>query len=115
MTKRLVKTYGSAWFINWLRRTSYCFQKINRVGQTMWGKGFKNRLNLRKNSRKTQRYLEIGPGNEMMPGFETLNIVGGPNVDYVFDAAKPLAFGDNTFDLIYASHMLEHIPWYKTE
>lgn len=114
-TKRFIKTYGSAWFINWLKRTICHFQKINCIWQTMWGKGLKNRLSLRKNKRKTQRYLEIGPGDERTTGFETLNVVGGLNVDYVFDAAKQLPFKDNTFDLIYASHILEHIPWYKTE
>lgn len=115
IAKRVIKTHGSVWFVNWLRGIRYYFQQINHVGQTIWGESFKNRVNLRRNRRKTQRYLEIGPGNEIMPGFETLNIVGGPNVDYVFDAAKTLPFGDNTFDLIYASHILEHIAWYKTE
>jgi len=114
-TKEFVKTYGSVWFVSWLRRTNNYFQNINHIGQTIWGKSFKNRVNLWRNRGKTQRYLEIGPGNETMPGFETLNIVGGPNVDYVFDAAETLPFEDNTFDLIYASHILEHIPWYKTE
>lgn len=115
IAKEVIKTHGSEWFVNWLRQTRYYFQKVNHVGQTIWGKSFKNCVNLRRNRGKTQRYLEIGPGNEMMLGFETLNIVGGTNVDYVFDAAKTLPFEDNTFDLIYASHILEHIPWYKTE
>lgn len=115
MAKGLIEAYGTLWFVNWLRQLRYYFKKINHVGQTILGKSFKNRVNLRRNRKETQRYLEIGPGNAMMPGFETLNIVGGPNVDYVFDAAKKLPFGDNTFDLIYASHMLEHIPWYKME
>jgi len=57
-----------------------------------------------------QRHYEV----EII-GFETLNIVGGPNVDYVFDASKILPFRDNIFEVIYASHSLEHIPWYKTE
>ena len=82
---------------------------------TTWGRVVKNRVNLLKNAKKPQRFLEIGPGSQRLPGFETLDIVGGPNVDYVWDASKRLPFKDNTFDLIYASHVLEHIPWYKTE
>jgi SAM-dependent methyltransferase len=62
-----------------------------------------------------QRYLEIGPGDERIEGFETLNIFRGPGVDHVCDASKPLPFKDNAFDLIYASHVLEHIVWYQTE
>lgn len=62
-----------------------------------------------------RRYLEIGPGASRIPSFETLDVVRGPNVDYVWDAAKPLPFKSGTFDLVYASHVLEHIPWYKTE
>lgn len=62
-----------------------------------------------------QRYLEIGSGEKRIDGFETLNVVEGPDVDHVCDASKPLPFQDGTFDLIYASHILEHIPWYMTE
>src|SRR4051794_24034748 len=71
-------------------------------------------LNKIRYSKRTQRRLEIGPGNLRMPGFESLNIVPGAGVDYIADAAKKLPFSDNTFDLIYASHVLEHIPWFKT-
>jgi len=59
--------------------------------------------------------LEIGPGGKRLDGFETLDVVGGRNVDYVCDAAKRLPFDSDTFDLVYASHVLEHIPWYQTE
>lgn len=58
------------------------------------------------------KYLEIGPGKRPLPGFETLNIVGNPT--YRCDASKPLPLPDDTFDLIYASHVLEHIDWEKT-
>ena len=74
----------------------------------------KTRANLRANRSKPYRMLELGPGPEQIPGFETLDIVNGKHVDYVYDAAKRLPFDDNTFDLIYASHVLEHIPWYQT-
>lgn len=65
--------------------------------------------------RRTGRKMEIGPGNRRIDGFETLNIIGGFNVDYVWNAEKRLPFSDGSFELIYASHVLEHIPWYKTE
>jgi ubiquinone/menaquinone biosynthesis C-methylase UbiE len=64
---------------------------------------------------KRNRHLEIGPGPARIPGFETLNVVGGMNVDYVWNAERELPFGENTFEVIYASHVLEHIPWFRTE
>jgi len=75
----------------------------------------KTQKNLRTNRTKRHRALEIGPGKNRIPGFETLNIVNGRQVDYVCDASKRLPFPDNTFELIYASHILEHVPWYQTE
>jgi SAM-dependent methyltransferase len=74
-----------------------------------------NRINLLKNKNKKLRKLEIGPGFKRISGFETLNIFGGLNVDYVYDASRKLPFRSNTFEVIYASHILEHIPWYKTK
>lgn len=64
---------------------------------------------------KADRRLEIGPGPQRIPGFETLNIVGGANVDYVWNAERRLPFRAGTFSVIYASHVLEHIPWFRTD
>ena len=61
------------------------------------------------------RKLEIGPGPRKIEGFESLNVVGGTNVDYLWNASRRLPFSANTFEVIYASHVLEHIPWYSTE
>lgn len=66
-------------------------------------------------SSKTERQLEIGPGNRRIQGFETLNVVGGRNVDYVWNAERRLPFRQGAFSVVYASHVLEHIPWYKTD
>ena len=73
------------------------------------------KINLIRNKSKQYRCLEIGPGNERISGFETLNLVSGREVDYVLDASGKLPFTDNTFDLIYASHILEHVPWYQVD
>lgn len=67
-----------------------------------------------RNARKSTRWLEIGPGQKRIPGFETLNVVPGRVVDYVSDARDRLPFKAGSFDLIYASHILEHVPWYET-
>lgn len=69
----------------------------------------------RKNKNKTYRSLEIGPGLNALPGFETMNIIDGKQVDYIGDIAKKLPFKDYSFDLIYASHVLEHVPWYQVQ
>lgn len=71
-------------------------------------------INLKKNARLQHRKLEIGPGGHRIAGFETVNFMYARHVDYVCDAGKRLPFPDNTFDLVYASHILEHVAWYKT-
>jgi len=72
-------------------------------------------LNLRRNARKPFRQLEIGPGPNRIPDFETLNVRAGLSVDYVHDVSRTLPFKPETFDLIYASHVLEHMAWYQTQ
>ena len=65
------------------------------------------------NSSRSNRQLEIGPGPERIDGFETANVVWAPHVDYVVDASRSLPFGDGSFNTVYASHILEHTPWYR--
>ncbi|HBI50451.1 MAG TPA: hypothetical protein DDY21_01205 [Candidatus Moranbacteria bacterium] len=68
-----------------------------------------------KNSKKSKRFLEIGPGEHKIDNFETINIVKSPSTDYIGDATKKINFPNQTFDIIYASHVLEHTPWYKLD
>ena len=68
-----------------------------------------------KNSRKSVRQLEIGPGEIRLKNFEGVNIVKSPATDYIADVANGLPFKNETFDVIYSSHFLEHIEWYKTD
>lgn len=74
-----------------------------------------NHIMMLTHANKPVRCLDIGPGERPPSGFETLDVVGGRRVTYVLDASRRLPFSDNTFDLIHASHVLEHIPWYQTE
>jgi len=56
------------------------------------------------------RQLHIG-GVVAAPGWEIFNAVAGPHVDFLGNAADLSRFSDNTFDRIYASHVLEHFDW----
>lgn len=80
-----------------------------------YGRFIKTPINLIRNAHKMHRKLEIGPGSGRLPGFETLNVVWDYHVDYVLDASKKLPFASNSFNLIYASHVLEHLPWYTSQ
>lgn len=61
------------------------------------------------------RKLDIGPQNKRIDStWETLDILPGENIDIVADIMKPLPIENNTYDLIYMSHVLEHVPWYET-
>ena len=61
--------------------------------------------------------LEIGPRDKPLGrGWTTLDVVKRPSVNVVADWARPpLPFKAESFDLIYASHVLEHIPWFATQ
>lgn len=72
----------------------------------------KTKKNIKKNYTKKIRFLEIGPGLSRLDGFETLNIIDSKAVDYIADISQKLLFTDNSFDLIYASHVIEHVPWF---
>ncbi len=56
------------------------------------------------------RKLHIG-GTISAPGWEVLNVMPGPHVDHICDAAELSIFEDNSFSVVYASHILEHMDF----
>lgn len=65
------------------------------------------------------RCLEIGPGKKPIKGFETFNLgederTEGTDPDHVGDARK-LPFPNDTFNIVYSSHCIEHIQWYDVK
>lgn len=52
--------------------------------------------------------LHIG-GKEKKEGWKILNIQPGEHVDYLGDISNLAQFADASFEMIYASHVLEHV------
>ena len=61
-----------------------------------------------------QRKLHIG-GMIKADGWEIFNAVPGPDVDHLGDARGLSQFPDSTFTDIYASHIVEHLDYAKSE
>ena len=60
--------------------------------------------------KKMTRKLHIG-GEHAHPDWEIFNIQKGPNVDHIGDAKDLSRFEDETFDELYASHVVEHFDY----
>ena len=59
--------------------------------------------------------LEIGPGPYPVDkDWFIIDMIARPHVDLVHDVRiLPIPIPSNHFDLVYASHVLEHIPWFQ--
>ena len=91
---------------------------VKTILKTLWKLWYivvQNRIHIWRYTSRPQRMLEIGPGIQRVEGFESVNIVPGRNVDYVYDCSRKMPFAENTFNVIYASHVLEHIIWYNVQ
>ena len=73
--------------------------------------------NLKEGNKSTSepRYLHIGCGDNLLPKpFENLDGRELEGIDYISPATK-LRFDDDIFDLVYASHVLEHFKKDETQ
>lgn len=59
--------------------------------------------------------LHLGCGNRYVPSFVHIDLNDHPHIDYMHDVSNLTMFGDNTVDLIYACHVLEHFKRYEIE
>lgn len=61
------------------------------------------------------RALEIGCGLEQTAGWEHLDARALPGIDHVQDARDLSTFDDESFDLVVAKDVIEHLPWRDVE
>lgn len=59
--------------------------------------------------------LNLGCYNKKLPGFTNVDVREDVEPDIVDDAFELSTIKDNTVDLIYSSHMLEHLDYKKTK
>ena len=59
--------------------------------------------------------LHLGCGEKYIPGFIHIDIRQFDHIDYVTSVDKLDMFKDNTVDLIYNSHILDHVKRTETE
>lgn len=86
-----------------LRRLVRGSRALHRL--IMW---YFRRPRLPENQSAIKLHLGCGPVN--VPGFINIDVVPGPNIHYVRDIRSGRLWKQNSADLIYASHVLEHVP-----
>lgn len=55
-------------------------------------------------------YVNLGSGAQSGPEYVNVDVVAAPHIHYIHDIKILPMFSSGTVDLLYASHVLEHIP-----
>ncbi len=69
--------------------------------------GIQGEINIKK--------LHLGCGNRYIPGFIHVDLADYPHIDYKHNVSDLSMFEDNSIELIYACHVLEHFKRYEVE
>ena len=59
------------------------------------------------------KYLNLGCGGRFREGWTNIDFVSGSPFVQACDLRHGIPFSDNTFDVVYHSHLLEHLPKHK--
>jgi SAM-dependent methyltransferase len=113
--KQLVKSKLTPSQIDIVKQMFVGSMALISKGMYPYAKFVQTPIKLVRNKQKERRKLEIGPGKTRIQDFETVNVIWSPCTDYIEDASKKLPFQSDSFDLVYGSHVFEHIPWYQLE
>lgn len=57
-----------------------------------------------------KRFLNLGCGSRFHPDWENVDLIPTSPNNLTHDLRKPIPFADETFELVYHSHVLEHFP-----
>lgn len=123
LNKNLIKAYRPDPSINIMKMVSYdpwnsdvilknVDQSIHEVSSRSNKDSYLNKDSDQIQSIQETRNLHIG-GTEYHPAWEILNLSNNNTVDHVGDGGNLYKFEDNTFDKMYASHVLEHFDHLK--
>jgi SAM-dependent methyltransferase len=99
---------------NWSQPIDRVRYRINKAVGAPLHRMVLNPINRARYRERENRKLEIGPGHDVLQGFETLDVTTRRNVTYVGNALQ-LPLPSDTFAVVYASHIIEHVPWYQVE
>ncbi len=58
---------------------------------------------------KAVKKINLGGGNDRMPGYTNIDILALPNVDMVHDLATGIPLPDGSVAEVYTTHFLEHL------
>jgi SAM-dependent methyltransferase len=99
---------------NWSQPVGRFRYRLNKAVAAPLHRLVLNPINRARYRERESRKLEIGPGRDVLEGFETLDVTTRHNVTYVGNALR-LPLASDTFAVVYASHIIEHVPWYQVE